>query len=184
VLTTLLSRGRRVTPLPSEPRSSHDQATDTPGRLAICLISEEFPRTGLGRHRHLHAPTSPKDSYSKACVHVVARTWEPESLRDIDGGDGHRLAVPEPCWRRGTYTLNLRFAETRSIWAWSSRVASCITRSWPRAARCHRKPEYRAQAIRLTMMNPRLPLVVKLHTPHTCAGDHGSGPPAAGSIHG
>jgi glycogen synthase len=163
----------------SERTNPQQRAAGTTGPLTICLVSEEFPPEtgwgGIGTYTYNLAEGLVQQGHR---VHVITRTWNPESVKESNGVIVHRLVVPEPSWRRGTYMLNLKFAETRSIRAWNSRVASCIqTILAQEPVDIVESPEYRAQALRLALKNPHLPLVVKLHTPaYLCREVNGSGP--------
>jgi glycosyltransferase involved in cell wall biosynthesis len=99
-------------------------------------------------------------------VHVITRTWEAERVEDVDGIRVHRVYLPEPSWRWGTWFINLKFHEARQIVMWNRQVKRALDRVLGEegldVVEC---PEYHAQGLMATVGRLDLPLVVRLHIP-------------------
>ncbi len=135
--------------------------------MRVCLISEEFPPEtgwgGIGTYAHVLATGLAELGHR---VHVVARTWGEPGVTAVGGVRVHRLAIPEPSWRRGTYYFNLHFPETRELllWTWqASRVVSRLAAAG--GLDVIESPEFHAQGLAAGLRSRHIPLVVKLHTP-------------------
>jgi len=153
----------------------------SPRPLNICLISEELPPEtgwgGIGTYTYNLAHGLAQLGHS---VHVIARTWGEERMELAGSVNGnasaggaargevivHRIPIAPPSWRRGTYLANLRFPQTREICLWNLKVARVIDRI-DRRERLDviETPEYHAQGLLASFAQPRIPVVVKLHTP-------------------
>jgi glycogen(starch) synthase len=135
--------------------------------MNMCLISEEYPPEtgwgGIGTYTYYLSQGLAQLGHR---VYVIARSWGADAIEDVGGVQLHRLSIPEPSWRRGTYTLNLRLSETRQIVLWNWRVATTISRI-RRSEELHviESPEYHAQGLLTSLRNRSIPLVVKLHSP-------------------
>jgi glycosyltransferase involved in cell wall biosynthesis len=135
--------------------------------MKICLISEEFPPEtgwgGIGTYAQILARGLTELGHR---VHVIARTWGEDSSQDVDGVQLHRLAVPEPSWRRGTCTLSTHFYATRHVLYWAYRVSQLIRRIHAvERLDIVESPEFHAQGLWTAFRAARIPMVVKLHTP-------------------
>jgi glycosyltransferase involved in cell wall biosynthesis len=135
--------------------------------LSVCLISEEYPPEtgwgGIGTYAYNLARGLVELGHR---VHVIARGWGEDTVEDDNGVRVHRVAVPEPSWRWGTYFVNLRFFETRGVLLWSRRVAGLIDRLCAKEPfDVIETPEYHAQGLFAALGRGRPPVVVKLHTP-------------------
>ena len=147
--------------------------------LGVCLISEEMPPEtgwgGIGTYTHILASGLAGLGHR---VNVIARTWEGDRVCEVNGFFVHRIRVPEPLWRRGSYFWNLRFPESRDILFWNLRVSKILQQIHDRETiDVIETPEYRAQALLSTFRLPKAPLVVKLHTPAVlCRTINGASP--------
>jgi glycosyltransferase involved in cell wall biosynthesis len=135
--------------------------------MNICLISEEFPPEtgwgGIGTYSYVLALGLTELGHR---VHVISRSWGEDSCRDLGGVRLHRLSVPEPSWRRGTYTVNTYFYATREILYWNYRVSQLVRRIHAdEKLDVVESPEFHAQGLWTTLGQRRVPVVVKLHTP-------------------
>lgn len=136
-------------------------------RLTVCLISEELPPdTGWGGIGTYTAILARGLADLGLRVHVVTRGWGGDSIQEDDGVRVCRLSVPEPSWRRGTRFFTARFGEARDILLWNLRVREAVT-SLAHTERLDviEAPEYHAQALLTSWSRPRVPIVVKLHSP-------------------
>jgi glycosyltransferase involved in cell wall biosynthesis len=136
-------------------------------QLAVCLISEEYPPEtgwgGIGTYSYNLANGLVELGHR---VHVVARTWAEEHTAHLDGVQVHRVSVPEPSWHRAARAVNERMRESREVVRWSSRAARTVHRiAADERLDVVESPEYHAQALATSVAVPRLPVVVRLHTP-------------------
>jgi glycosyltransferase involved in cell wall biosynthesis len=147
--------------------------------LNICLISEEFPPEtgwgGIGTYTYNLARGLVDQGHR---VHVVSRTWENDGVHHVAGMNLHRVSVPLPSWKWGTYYLNLRFPETREILLWNYRAGDVVRRlCLVEDLDVIEAPEYHAQGLFLALRRRRIPVVIKLHTPaFLCRRINGVGP--------
>jgi glycogen(starch) synthase len=149
-----------------------------PDRLRVCLVSEEFPPEtgwgGIGTYAYNLAHGLAALGHR---VHVVARTWEKDHVEERDGFVLHRLCLPEPSWRKGTWWIHTHLAETREVLLWSGRVRRCVA-AIARAEGLDiiESPEFRAQGLFASFAGRPAALVVKLHTPsYLCRQLDGAG---------
>lgn len=151
--------------------------------MNVCLISEEFPPQtlwgGIGTYTYNLAGGLAALGHR---VHVISRTWEKEGVQEMDGVMVHRVAVPDPSWRWGTWYWNIRFPESRALWFWNLAVKRALD-----GILAHERidvaeaPEFHAQALIGAMSRRNFPWVIKLHTPaYLCRHLNGT-TPAAGA---
>ncbi len=135
--------------------------------LRIGLISEELPpETGWGGIGAYVLDLGRGLARLGHRVHVVSRCWGRPTVRDVDGVRVHRVGIPPPSWRRGTWFVNLRFPEARDIGLWNLRVSRVVRRlAATEGLDVVETPEFRAQGLWTRLRLPRVPLVVRLHTP-------------------
>jgi glycosyltransferase involved in cell wall biosynthesis len=136
-------------------------------RLNICLISEEFPPEtgwgGIGSYSFIVARGLAALGHR---VHVIARCWGVRRLEQIDGVQLHRIPIPEPSWRRGTWFINIRFPESRQVLLWSLQASRAVEEIHAREELdLVESPEYHAQGLMTSLRQDRTPLVIRLHTP-------------------
>jgi glycosyltransferase involved in cell wall biosynthesis len=149
------------------------------GRLRICLISEELPpETGWGGIGSYSWHIARGLAEAGHRVHVVARCWEGRRLEQIDGVEVHRLPIPEPSWRRGTWWINGRFPESRQVFLWSAAVRRAVADIRAREGLdLIESPEFHAQGLLSSLGTDGPPMVVRLHTPaFMCRQLNGAGP--------
>lgn len=138
------------------------------GRLLnIGLVSEEYPSEtgwgGIGTYTYNLARGLAILGHR---VHVITRGWGAEGVKEADGVRVHRVAVPSPSWRWGTWWINQRFRETREILLWNFRVREAIQRIISQdGLDVIETPEYHAQALVTNLGLRRIPMVVRLHMP-------------------
>lgn len=146
-------------------------------RLRVCLVSEEFPPEtgwgGIGTYAYNLAHGLAALGHR---VHVVARTWEKDHVDERHGFVLHRLCLPEPSWRKGTWWIHTHLAETREVLLWSGRVRRRVAAiAEAEGLDVIESPEFRAQGLLASFGRPAA-LVVKLHTPsYLCRQLDGAG---------
>jgi glycosyltransferase involved in cell wall biosynthesis len=140
----------------------------TARRLKICLISEEFPPdTGWGGIGSYSRDVARGLIQLGHRVHVVARGWGDEkTIEDIDGVQVHRVTVPEPSWRGGSWLVNMRFPESRQVLVWSAQASRAVAKIQAiEGLDVIESPEYHAQGLVSSIRHRATPMVVRLHTP-------------------
>jgi len=100
-------------------------------------------------------------------VRVIARGWDDEeSIGSVNGVQVHRIPVPEPSWRGGSWLLNMRFPESRQVFVWSTHVARAIAKiQETEGLDIIESPEFHAQGLISSLRHRVTPMVVRLHTP-------------------
>ena len=151
-------------------------------RLRIGLISEELPPEtgwgGIGSYSQQLARGLAEWGHR---VHVFARGWGERRLERAFGVEVHRLPIPEPSWRRGTWWINLRFPESRQVLLWSAAVRRAVAEVRAREGLdLIESPEFHAQGLFSSFARGGPPMVVRLHTPaFICRRANGTGPGAS-----
>lgn len=102
-------------------------------------------------------------------VHMVLRGWEEDGRTEEDGIAVHRVAVPEPSWRRGTEAVVSRLYVARESLVFSARVARVLA-GLAREEGVHvaEAPEFHAPGLAAALIarTGRGPaLVTRLHMP-------------------
>lgn len=138
-----------------------------PQTLRICLISEEYPPEtgwgGIGTYTYNLAGGLAQLGHR---VHVISRGWgEPSSAR-VQGVELHRVCVPEPSWRWGTWFINMQLPECRYVALWNLAVRRTIAEIIDREGLdLIEAPEYHAQGLASSLFQGGVPVIVRLHTP-------------------
>jgi len=135
--------------------------------LRIGVVSEEYPSEtgwgGIGTYTYNLARGLAASGHR---VHVITRGWGAEGVEEAEGVLVHRVAVPNPSWRWGTWWINQRFRETREILLWNLGVRRAVQRIVSEdGLDVIEAPEYHAQALVASLGLGRIPMVVRLHLP-------------------
>jgi glycogen synthase len=130
------------------------------------MISQEFPPEtgwgGIGTYTHNLAHGLAELGHR---VHVIARTWGAKSVTGADGVVVHRIPVPAPSWKPGTWFVNIRFPQVREMFFWNLEVQRCVREiAWVKAPDVVECPEFGAQGL-MAAVQGIAPMVIKLHTP-------------------